>query len=75
MLFLNIGIECRGGGEVQSVRMVEVDSLTPRLRQDNVVPGQAHVDSLPGAVQAVQGPEDDGVEEGGARLGLTVVGG
>ena len=55
--------------------MIAVDSLTPWLRKDNVVPDQAHVDPLPGAALTVQGPEQDGVEEGGARLGLTVVGG
>ena len=55
--------------------MVQVDRLTPRLWRHNVVPRQAHVDSLPGAALAVQGPEHERLEEGRARPGLTVVGG
>ena len=54
--------------------MVQVHGLTPGLRHDNVVPSQTHVDSLPGAAHTVQGAEDDRVEQGGARLGLTAVG-
>ena len=54
--------------------MVEVDSLTPWLREDDVVPDQAHVDPLPGAALTVQGPEHDRVEEGGAWPGLAAVG-
>ena len=53
--------------------MVQVDSLTSWLRNHNVIPGQAHVDTLPGAVHTVQGGEDDSVEESGAGVGLAVV--
>ena len=55
--------------------MVEVDCLTPGLWRHNVVPRQAHVDSLPGAALAVQGAEHQRLEEGGAWPGLTAVGG
>ena len=54
--------------------MVQVDCLTSRLRSHNVVPGQTHVDALPGAALAGQGGEHDRLEEGRARPGLTVVG-